>query len=77
MRNAKRECIKANGFPYDHFHGVQYGATKADSVRDRAKNAILIDDNEKVRAGWHLGKTIDPTQTNVIEELLRLLMKGE
>ena len=77
VREAKRAWLEKWGFIYDHFHGIQYGATKADSVRDRAKNAILIDDNEKVRAGWHLGKTIDPTQTNVIEELLRLLMKGE
>ena len=77
VREAKLAWLNKWGFVYDHFHGVQYGATKADSVRDRAKNAILIDDNEKVRAGWHLGETIDPTQTNVIEELLRLLMKGE
>ena len=77
VREAKRAWLEKWGFIYDHFHGVQYGATKADSVRNRAKNAILIDDNEKVRAGWHLGETIDPTQTNVIEELLRLLMKGE
>lgn len=77
VREAKRAWLEKWGFIYDHFHGVQYGTTKADSVRDRAKNAILIDDNEKVRAGWHLGETIDPTQANVIEELLRLLMKGE
>ena len=33
VRKAKREWLEANGFPYDHFHGVKYGATKADSVR--------------------------------------------
>ena len=77
MREAKRAWLEKWGFIYDHFHGLQYGAPKADRVRDRAKHAILIDDNEKVRAGWHLGKTVGPTQTNVIEELLRLLMKGE
>lgn len=77
VREAKRAWLEKWGFIYDHFHGVQYGATKADSVRTRAENAILIDDNEKVRNGWHLGKTIDPTQTNIIEELLKILMKGE
>lgn len=77
VRAAKKAWLDKWGFDYDHFHGVQYGATKADSVRDRAEYAVLIDDNEKVREGWHLGATIDPTQTNIIEELLRLLMKGE
>lgn len=77
VRAAKKAWLDKWGFVYDHFHGVQYGATKADSVRDRAEYAILIDDNEKVREGWHLGATINPTNTNVIEELLRLLMKGE
>lgn len=76
VREAKRAWLEKWGFVYDHFHGVQYGATKANSVRDRAKNAILIDDNEKVRAGWHLGETIDPTAVNIIEKLFELLEKG-
>ena len=58
---------------YDHFHGVQYGATKADSVRERTDYGILIDDNAKVRDGWHLGETIDPTTTNIIVALAALL----
>lgn len=76
VREAKREWLDRYGFPYDHFHGVKYGATKANSVRKRLHDgdeAILIDDNAKVREGWHLGATIDPTAENIIEVLKKLL----
>lgn len=75
-RTAKREWLEEQGFPYDFFHGVQYGATKADSVRRylaEDETAILIDDNAKVREGWHLGETIDPTACDIIEILRSLL----
>lgn len=75
VREAKRAWLEEQGFHYDHFYGVQYGATKADSVRDRYDVSILIDDNEKVRNGWHLGETIDPTAVNIIEKLSELLEK--
>ena len=79
VRQAKRELCEAVGFPYDVFHGVQYGATKADSVRrylGEDETAVLIDDNAKVRNGWHLGDTIDPTACDLIETL-RALVMGE
>ena len=75
-RRAKREWLEQFDFPYDHFHGVQFGSTKADSVRKFLaddETAILIDDNAKVRKGWHLGKTVDPTEINVIDFLETLL----
>lgn len=76
VRKAKREWLEANGFPYDHFHGVKYGATKADSVRKclgEDESAILFDDNSKVREGWHLGATIDPTACDILEVLKSLV----
>jgi hypothetical protein len=66
VRDAKREWLERYDFPFDHFHGVQYGATKADSVRRYTDNAWLIDDNAKVRQGWHLGEAIDPTEVDII-----------
>lgn len=74
-RLAKLEWLKQYDFPFDHFHCVRYGATKADSVRKRLKDgeAILIDDNKNVRNGWHLGATIDPTTENIIEVLKGLV----
>ena len=78
VRNAKREWLKANGFPYDHFHGVKYGATKADSVRKylgEDESAILFDDNAKVRAGWNLGIAVNPTTCDILE-VLRSLVEG-
>lgn len=75
-REAKKEWLADNAFPYDHFHGVKYGATKADSIRkylDEGETAILIDDNDKVRRGWHMGEAINPTTTDIIEYLAGLL----
>jgi hypothetical protein len=74
VREAKLAWLEKWGFIFDKFHGVQYGATKADSVRKyNPDNAILIDDNEKVRNGWHLGATIDPTTCDLIEVLRSLI----
>ena len=75
-RTAKREWLERYGLPIDHFHGVQYGATKADSIRKylaEDETAILVDDSAKVRAGWNVGETIDPTAVNLIEVLRSLL----
>ncbi len=76
VRLAKRNWLAEQGFPFDHFHGVAYGATKADSIRrylGENETAILIDDNEKVRKGWTMGETIDPTACDIILALKGLL----
>ena len=79
VREAKRNWLEAQGFPFDHFHGVQYGATKADSIRKylaENETAILFDDNAKVRSGWHMGEAIDPTATNILEVLADILSQN-
>lgn len=75
-RQAKREWLERYNFPCDHFHGVQHGTTKADCVRRylaEDETAILVDDNKKVREGWHLGDTIDPTAVDLVAVLKSLL----
>lgn len=75
-REAKLDWLADNAFPYTHFHGVRYGATKANSIREylgEGETAILIDDNEKVRKSWHMGEAIDPTTTNIIDYLTVIL----
>ena len=75
-RNAKLEWLDRYDFPYDHFHGIAYGTTKADSVRKYLavdETAILIDDNDKIRKGWHLGETVNPTTTDIIAFLKALI----
>lgn len=76
VRIAKKFWLGGQHFPYDHFHGVKYGATKADSVRPylaEGETAILFDDNAKVRAGWHLGETYDPVECDILEILAGLV----
>jgi phosphoglycolate phosphatase-like HAD superfamily hydrolase len=76
VRLAKRQWLENMGFEYDYFHGVKYGTTKANTIRrymDGYENAILIDDNDKVRNGWTLGGTINPVEENIIEVLKGLL----
>lgn len=76
VREAKREWLEALGIPYTHFHGVKYGATKADSIRrylEEDETAWLFDDNEKVRKGWHMGEAFDPTAIDILELLYALI----
>lgn len=76
VRDAKIQWLAEHGFPYNAFHGVQYGATKADSIRKYLapnEKAWLIDDNAKVRNGWHMGEAIDPTNVDILELLSSLL----
>lgn len=72
VREAKREWLVRYNFPYDEIHLVKYGTTKADCTRKKGGYQILIDDNEKVRNGWALGKTINANK-NIIEQLIELL----
>ena len=76
VRKVKLEWLKAQGFPFDKFHGVRYGATKADSVRKylaEGETAILFDDNAKVRSGWTLGEAVDPTKVDIVKYLREMV----
>ena len=76
VRIAKRAWLKAYNIPVNHFHGVAYGATKADSIRKALgedETAILFDDNAKVRKGWHMGDAYDPTACDICEVLKTIL----
>ena len=72
VRKAKIEWLKKVDFIYDEIHLVKYGTTKANCTRKIGGFQVLIDDNEKIRKGWTLGKAINPTE-NLIEQLFELL----
>lgn len=76
VRIAKKAWLDSYKIPIDHFHGVAYGATKADSIRKtlgKDETAILFDDNAKVRKGWHMGETYDPAECDICEVLKNIL----
>lgn len=75
VRAAKKWWLSYHHFPYQKAHLVAYGTTKANTIRNAVEKgaAILIDDNVKVRKGWHMGETIDPTDGDLIERLEELL----
>lgn len=75
VRAAKIWWLNYYNFPYKKAHLVAYGTTKAQVLRNAENRygAILIDDNEKVRKGWHLGDTIDPTTEDIIARLEKLI----
>ena len=72
-RVAKKEWLEKYNFPFDEIHFVKYGTTKANCTRKKGGYQILVDDNEQVRNGWHLGSTINANE-NIIDELLKLLV---
>lgn len=72
VRVAKKEWLDKYDFPYDELHMVKYGTTKADCTRKLGGYQVLIDDNEKIRKGWHLGETINAKE-NILEKLIDLL----
>lgn len=78
VRVAKKIWLEIFEIPYTAFHGVKYGATKADSIRkeinwQECETAILFDDNAKVRKGWHLGEAYDPTEVGICDILREIL----
>ena len=76
VRQAKLDWLEEMGFPYDFFHCVKYGTTKANTIRkymEIEETAILIDDNEKVRNGWSLGETVNPIDTDIIDFIRGLI----
>ena len=74
VRTAKRDWLARYNFPFDEIHLVKYGTTKANCTRKHCGNQILFDDNAKVRKGWYLGETVDPTAENIIDFLADLLL---
>ena len=71
-RKAKLEWLEKYGFPYDKIHLVKYGTTKAKCTRSLGGYQVLVDDNEKVRAGWTLGNTINANE-NILKSLVELI----
>lgn len=71
-RAAKRQWLDKH-YPgvFNEQHLVQYGTTKRTTLRDK-ENAVLVDDDAKVRAGWS-GYSIDATNgEQMLAELERL-----
>ena len=73
VRVSKKYWLDSYSFPYDELHFVKYGTTKANCTRKLGGYQIIVDDNEKVRNGWHLGNTINANENNLVS-LIDLIM---
>lgn len=76
VRKAKRAWLKSYGFPFDSLRCVAYGTPKHKIEEPRLKEdeeALLFDDDARVRRDWDLGGAIDPTTTNILEVLKEIL----
>lgn len=71
-RETKIAWLDRYNFPYDEFHGVKYGTTKANCTRNIGGFQVLVDDNAEVREGWRLGDTINANE-NILDKLIDLL----
>ena len=72
VRNAKLAWLEKYEFPYDEIHLVKYGTTKTNCTRKLGGFQVLVDDNDMVRKGWHLGDVINANE-NIVEQLFDLL----
>jgi len=59
VTKVKKTWLDNYNFPYDEFHCVKYGTTKANCTRKKGGFQIIFDDNEKIRKGWTLGASVD------------------
>lgn len=72
VRQAKREWLKENDFPFDEIHLVKYGTKKHNVTKKHGGFQVLVDDNEEVRNAWTLGATIDANK-NILSYLVGLI----
>lgn len=76
VRKAKRAWLKSYGFPFDSLRCVAYGTPKhkIEAARLAAdEEALIFDDDARVRRDWDLGGAIDPTTTNILDVLKEIL----
>ena len=76
VRKAKRAWLKEYGFPFDTLRCVAYGTPKhkIEAARLAAdEEALIFDDDARVRRDWDLGGAIDPTTTNILDVLKEIL----
>lgn len=76
VRKAKRAWLKKYGFPFDSFRGVAYGTPKHEvEVKRLGKDeeALIFDDDVRVRRDWNLGGAINPVNIDICEVLKDLL----
>lgn len=76
VRKAKRAWLKEYGFPFDTLRCVAYGTPKHKIEAARLaddEEALIFDDDARVRRDWNLGGAIDPTKVDILEVLKEIL----
>lgn len=70
VRQAKKEWLNKHFPIVQETHFVKYGTTKLKCAK--LKKSVLVDDNKKVRNGWHGFSTVDANK-NIIDILKKYL----
>lgn len=76
VRKAKRAWLKEYGFPFNSLRCVAYGTPKHKIEAARLaddEEALIFDDDARVRRDWDLGGAIDPTKVDILEVLKEIL----
>lgn len=77
VRQAKFDWLRYYDFciDYENVHLINYGVNKQDVFAEKPINAILIDDDSRVRSGWNIGDSYDPAKEDLLTILEDLLYR--
>lgn len=74
VAKTKKIWLDTKEFPYDEIHYLPYGTSKAKYIKNKLKikEAVIIDDDIRVRNDWKIGKAYNPKVEKVEDIILKI-----